>query len=102
MATTHWLTMTVSCVLVAGAALGEPLPLKVFILAGQSNMEGQAVADLTDKHHNDGKGTLFAILNDPATRDQFAHLRDDSGTWRVRDDVWCGSGPGAGRCSQVR
>ena len=41
-------------------------PVKVFILAGQSNMEGQAVADLDGKNYNDGKGTLKALLNDPA------------------------------------
>ena len=29
--------------------------VKVFILAGQSNMEGQAVVDLTGKDYNDGK-----------------------------------------------
>ena len=32
--------------------------MKVFILAGQSNMEGQAVVDLDGKDYNDGKGTL--------------------------------------------
>src|SRR5436190_1035439 len=33
-------------------AADPPKPVKVFILAGQSNMEGQAVADLYgDKHH---------------------------------------------------
>ena len=41
-------------------------PVKVFILAGQSNMEGQAVADLDGKDYNGGKGTLKALLNDPA------------------------------------
>jgi hypothetical protein len=34
-----------------------PGRLKIFILAGQSNMEGQAVADLDGKNYNDGKGT---------------------------------------------
>jgi hypothetical protein len=34
------------------------LPFKVFILAGQSNMQGQAVADLEGKDDNGGKGTL--------------------------------------------
>ena len=38
----------------------KPKPVKVFILAGQSNMEGQAVADLDGKDYNDGKGTLNA------------------------------------------
>ena len=41
-------------------------PLKVFILAGQSNMEGQAVADLEGKDYNDGKGTLKFLMRDPA------------------------------------
>ncbi|MBL9140981.1 MAG: hypothetical protein JNK53_03860, partial [Phycisphaerae bacterium] len=36
----------------------EPKPLKVFILAGQSNMQGQGVVDLTGKDYNDAKGTL--------------------------------------------
>ena len=40
-------------------------PLKVFILAGQSNMEGQAVVDLTGKDYNDGKGTLATLIADP-------------------------------------
>ena len=31
-------------------------PVKVFLLAGQSNMEGQAVADLDGKDYNHGKG----------------------------------------------
>ena len=69
----------------AGAA---PTPLKVFILAGQSNMEGQAVADLEGKDYNDGKGTLKALLNDPAKRHLFKHLKNDKGQWTVRDDVW--------------
>ena len=33
-------------------------PVKVFVLAGQSNMEGQAVVDLDGQDYNDGKGTL--------------------------------------------
>ena len=65
-----------------------PKPVKVFILAGQSNMEGQAVADLDGKDYNDGKGTLKALLNDPAKAPLVKHLRTDKGEWTVRDDVW--------------
>jgi acetyl esterase/lipase len=64
------------------------LPLKIFILAGQSNMEGQAVVDLTGKDYNEGKGTLAALLADPAKAAPFAHLRNADGKWTVRDDVW--------------
>lgn len=63
-------------------------PLKVFILAGQSNMEGQGVADLDGKDYNGGRGTLAWLLRDPAKASRYAHLKDESGGWTVRDDVW--------------
>jgi hypothetical protein len=40
--------------------------VKVFILAGQSNMEGQAVVDLAGKDYNDGRGTLACADRCPA------------------------------------
>jgi len=63
-------------------------PVKVFILAGQSNMEGQAVVDLNGKDYNFGKGTLVDLMKDTAKAGLFKHLKDDKGKWRVRDDVW--------------
>jgi alpha-galactosidase len=68
------------------AAAGSPL--KVFLLAGQSNMEGQAVADLDGKDYNDGKGPLVRLMQDPAKAAMLGHLRDAQGRWAVRDDVW--------------
>jgi len=70
-------------------AADAPKPLKVFILAGQSNMEGQAVADLDGKDYNDGKGTLNFLLRDPAKAARFKHLRQADSQWTVRQDVWC-------------
>src|SRR4051794_4186325 len=75
-----------ACVPAARAA--EPGPLKVFILAGQSNMEGQAVADLDGKDYNGGKGTLKHLLKDAKKAPLFKHLVDDKGGWAVRNDVW--------------
>jgi Carbohydrate esterase, sialic acid-specific acetylesterase len=69
-------------------------PMKVFILAGQSNMQGHAVVDLKGKDYNEGKGTLAAFLADPATRATYAHLVNADGSWRVRDDVWVRYQPG--------
>ena len=66
----------------------ETKPLKVFILAGQSNMEGQAVVDLEGKDYNEGRGTLATLLRDPAKGAMLKHLQDSQGKWRVRDDVW--------------
>ncbi|HQW28661.1 MAG TPA: sialate O-acetylesterase [Verrucomicrobiales bacterium] len=63
-------------------------PLKVFILAGQSNMEGQAVTDLTGKDYNEGRGTLASLMADPVKGAIFKHLKDADGKWTVREDVW--------------
>ena len=62
-------------------------PVKVFILAGQSNMEGQAVVDLAGKDYNQGQGTLTALMADPAKAPMLKHLRGADGRWTVRDDV---------------
>jgi alpha-galactosidase len=50
--------------------------VKVFILAGQSNMEGKAKNKLLEYQ-----------ATAPETKELFAHLRKD-GEWIVRDDVW--------------
>ena len=51
-------------------------PLKVFILAGQSNMEGKAAIT-----------TLDAVMADPAMGHNFRRLKPN-GQWIERDDVW--------------
>lgn len=50
--------------------------VKVYILAGQSNMEGKAKNKLFDHQ-----------VSDPKTKDFFAHLRDGD-EWVTRDDVF--------------
>lgn len=69
------------------SGLESALPVKVFVLAGQSNMEGQAVVDLKGKDYNDAKGTLAKLMEDPAKAPMFAHLKAADGKWAVRDDV---------------
>src|SRR5947209_4260227 len=69
-------------------AADTPGPVKVFILAGQSNMEGPAVVDLDGKDYNGGKGTLKQLLDDPAKAALVKHLRDSKGGWTARDNVW--------------
>jgi hypothetical protein len=70
-----------------GEPEGSPGPIKVFILAGQSNMEG-AGAIAADPQRNGGQGSLEFLVRDPATAPRFASLRGDDGNWRTRDDVW--------------
>jgi hypothetical protein len=71
---------------------GSPLraadkPVRVFILAGQSNMQGQGYIAANPKR-NDGKGCLEFLVKDPATAARFKHLVGGDGKWVVRDDVW--------------
>ncbi len=62
-------------------------PVRVFILAGQSNMEGHGFIAAEPKR-NGGKGSLEFLVKDAGTAKRFAHLVDAAGQWRTRDDVW--------------
>ena len=63
--------------------------LQVFILAGQSNMEGQGVVDLDHpKYYNGGRGILNTVMRESKTPQRFAHLKNDAGEWNEREDVW--------------
>lgn len=91
----HALVALVIAVGVAPVALAAPATddgreriARVFILAGQSNMEGQAVVDLDGPRYNDGRGTLVSVMRDPANAARLAHLRTRDGSWRTRDDVF--------------
>jgi alpha-galactosidase len=66
-----------SFVAVAAPASAAERPVKVFILAGQSNMEGKAKMSLVEHQ-----------AAAPETANLFAHLKTPDGKWRVRDDVW--------------
>ncbi|QNN22999.1 sialate O-acetylesterase [Planctomycetales bacterium ZRK34] len=68
-----------ACVLIllSGSVRAEDsAPVKVFILAGQSNMVGHAKLALLDTQ-----------IADPATHDEFAFLKP-AGQWITRDDVF--------------
>jgi len=62
----------------AGSPGGEPAKrrVKVFVLAGQSNMEGKAKVQLLEYQ-----------MKQPETRGLFQHYHKD-GKWIERDDVW--------------
>ena len=59
------------------SVLGEKKLVKVFILAGQSNMEGKAGIDPLLNHQ----------IQAPETKSFFAHLHKN-GKYIERDDVW--------------
>ncbi|MEM1349981.1 MAG: sialate O-acetylesterase [Myxococcota bacterium] len=62
-------------------------PLKVFVLAGQSNMVGAGQVN-ANPDHNGGAGSLEQLVKSPETAEEFRHLVDEDGAWRVRDDVY--------------
>ncbi|MGZ0168507.1 MAG: sialate O-acetylesterase [Planctomycetales bacterium] len=83
------LTVAITGVMCGAASAKDPLPVRVFILAGQSNMEGQGVVDLDHpKYYNGGKGTLQRVMSDPRKAAQFSHVKDADGNWIERDDVF--------------
>lgn len=83
------LLLVISSVMSGSAIAEKRSPVRVFILAGQSNMEGQGVVDLDHpKYYNGGKGTLQRVMSDSEKVAQFSHVKDADGNWIVRDDVF--------------
>ena len=75
-------------VFLSGAHVGWAEPLKIFILAGQSNMQGHAKVE-----------TFDYIGEDPKTSPLLALMRAPDGSPRVADNAWISyltSGRGTG------
>jgi hypothetical protein len=63
-------------------------PIKVFILAGQSNMQGQGVVSMDhEKNYNAGKGNLVWSMKNGKSKKMMSHLKDKAGNWIKREDV---------------
>lgn len=63
-------------------------PIKVFIIAGQSNMEGQGVVSMDgEKGYNGGKGNLVWSMQNSKSAEKLKKLKNEKGEWVVRDDV---------------
>ena len=75
--------LTTSLALAAFAFTAEAKPLKVFILAGQSNMDGQANVSTIDFLGEDP---------DPARAALLKKFKPDGKTLVTRDDVWVANG----------
>jgi lysophospholipase L1-like esterase len=84
---THLFALLVGLALPLAAQ--EPPTLRVFLLAGQSNMEGHGVVDLDDpRDYNGGRGTLAAYLRTDEGRASFGDLVREGGSFATRDDVF--------------
>ncbi|EMI21617.1 protein of unknown function acetylesterase, partial [Rhodopirellula maiorica SM1] len=78
MKTLFWFT-AFSLLWVSATLAADPAkrPIKVFILAGQSNMEGHAKVE-----------TFDYIGDDPATKPLLEKMQDDEGNPRVCEGAW--------------
>lgn len=78
------LTLLGFAIATSGLAAALPKgPVKVFILAGQSNMEGAGKVE-GDPKRNGGKGSLSHLAGNS---EKYKHLKDKEGKWIERDDV---------------
>jgi len=82
-----------SCVVsLAATHAGAADSVKVFLLAGQSNMQGHARAETGNGGTTGANGSLrYLVNNDPAN---YGHLGDGAGNWNTRDDVYVWSRDG--------
>ena len=61
-------------------------PLKVFLLVGQSNMQGHGYMNAVNENGEFRNGTLeWMVQTDPA---RYGKLKDRTGNWTERSDVW--------------
>lgn len=87
-------------VLATHLLMAESKTLKVFILAGQSNMVGHGKVELgrnpdynpkdkkSPREIKGGIGGLRSLATDPKTAEKYSHLLDDQGNWEEREDVF--------------
>lgn len=69
-----------SCVLLSSFLVASPAdaePLKIYIMAGQSNMEGHAHARVLDY-----------LADDPATAELHKQIKSDDGSYRLVKNTW--------------
>ena len=81
-------TILFAALIVSPSSAADEKPIAVFILAGQSNMEGQGVVEMDHpEYYNGGLGNLVWSMKNSASKDKMKHLKDADGNWVVRDDV---------------
>lgn len=88
------LAVLAACLLASAPVQGKVV--KVFVLAGQSNMQGHGFIK-ADPRRNGGKGSLEYLASNPSTRRKFGRLTAKGGGWKVRDDVWITYGDRRGK-----
>ncbi len=71
---------------ILSAATAADPTVKVFVLAGQSNMQGHGRV-AAEEERNQGKGSLEWLAKREGGEPKFQSLIDEEGNWIARDDV---------------
>jgi len=82
-------TLSILMIILLSSVASANGKLKIYVLAGQSNMEGHGKisADQNMLTKNGGMGSLdYTILND--NNNSYSHLKDSGGNYVKRGDVW--------------
>ncbi|MEX2186480.1 MAG: sialate O-acetylesterase, partial [Pirellulales bacterium] len=80
------LVLAVFLTFAAASAAPASDVVKVFVLAGQSNMQGAGKV-AADAKANDGKGSLEWLVKQSGSAAKYKHLVDADGKWLARKDV---------------
>ena len=101
MSKTATILMAILTMICCSSAMAAKKPLKVFILAGQSNMVGAGAVEFNERRtasykkkglsdeaiEKKKKGTLKSLVKDPKKAPAYKHIVDKDGKWIVRKDV---------------
>ena len=91
---------SLAAITLPGIASAAPTTVKVFILAGQSNMVGHGKVEYgrnpdynkdvkgSKREIKGGIGCLRSLATDKMTTEMYRQFLADDGKWVVRDDVW--------------
>ncbi|MEM7392770.1 MAG: sialate O-acetylesterase, partial [Verrucomicrobiota bacterium] len=66
---------------IAGARDAEKLPVRIYVLVGQSNMQGKGAIE------GEGVNTLRHTVENDSDK-EYDFLVEEDGSWRKRSDVW--------------
>ncbi|MEM7011076.1 MAG: sialate O-acetylesterase, partial [Verrucomicrobiota bacterium] len=84
-----FLAVALTLALLANAEVSTDQPVKIYVMVGQSNMQGKGSIE-----GEESNSLRHMVENDP--EEEFQFLIDEDGEWRERSDVWIhlDSGPG--------
>jgi hypothetical protein len=79
------ITIAASLTSIASAQQADKKPVKIYLMVGQSNMQGYGHVE-ADKKNPKPNTLRHVVENDP--KKEFQYLVNKDGSWKEREDVW--------------